>query len=52
MFDVNHATTKWSALDLVTLAILGVIGGVLGSLYNYLVDKVLRTYNIINKYDS
>ncbi|XP_010682061.2 chloride channel protein CLC-c [Beta vulgaris subsp. vulgaris] len=49
MFDVNHATTKWSALDLVTLAILGVIGGVLGSLYNYLVDKVLRTYNIINK---
>jgi len=29
---------------------LGVIGGIFGSLYNYLVDKVLRTYSIINEY--
>lgn len=49
MFDVNSAIAKWSAPDLVALLILGIVGGVFGSLYNYLVDKVLRTYSIINE---
>ena len=26
------------------------IAGILGSIYNYLVDKVVRTYSIINGY--
>ncbi|GMH24457.1 hypothetical protein Nepgr_026300 [Nepenthes gracilis] len=49
MFDVNEATTKYSAADLLAIVILGIIGGVFGSLYNYLVDKVLRIYSIINE---
>ncbi|GAB2278193.1 hypothetical protein Dimus_012886 [Dionaea muscipula] len=49
MFDVNSAVAKYSTADLLALIILGIIGGVFGSLYNYLVDKVLRTYSIINE---
>lgn len=50
MFDVNSATAKYSTGDLLALIILGIIGGVFGSLYNYCVDKVLRLYSIINEY--
>ncbi|XWS11548.1 hypothetical protein CRYUN_Cryun37aG0007800 [Craigia yunnanensis] len=49
MFDVNSANPTYSVPDLLAIIFLGIIGGVLGSLYNYFVDKVLRTYNIINK---
>lgn len=50
MFDVNSVKPAYSIPDLLVVIFLGVIGGLLGSLYNYLVDKVLRTYNIINEY--
>jgi len=50
MFDVNSGPVLYSTPDLLAIVFLGVIGGVLGSLYNYLVDKVLRTYSIINEY--
>ncbi|GAB4849161.1 hypothetical protein Ancab_003971 [Ancistrocladus abbreviatus] len=49
MFDVNSAIAKYSTADLLALIILGIIGGVFGSLYNYLVGKVLRSYSIINE---
>ncbi|XP_057530466.1 chloride channel protein CLC-c-like [Amaranthus tricolor] len=49
MFDVNHASIKMSPQDLVVILILAIVGGVLGSLYNYFVDKVLRTYRVINE---
>lgn len=49
MFDVNSAATSYSTPDLVAVMFLGVIGGIFGSLYNYCVDKVLRTYSIINE---
>ncbi|XP_039685708.1 chloride channel protein CLC-c-like, partial [Medicago truncatula] len=49
MFDVNSVKPAYSIPDLLVVIFLGVIGGLLGSLYNYLVDKVLRTYNIINE---
>ncbi|XP_057420552.1 chloride channel protein CLC-c isoform X2 [Lotus japonicus] len=49
MFDVNSVTPAYSIPDLLVVILLGVIGGLLGSLYNYLVDKVLRTYAIINE---
>ncbi|KAJ1400414.1 Chloride channel, voltage gated [Sesbania bispinosa] len=49
MFDVNSANPAYSIPDLLVVIFLGVIGGLLGSLYNYLVNKVLRTYSIINE---
>ncbi|PKI74923.1 hypothetical protein CRG98_004695, partial [Punica granatum] len=49
MFDVNSAATTYTTPDLLAVIFLGIIGGVLGSLYNYFVDKVLRTYSIINE---
>lgn len=50
MFDVSSATASYTIPDLLAVLFLGVIGGVFGSIYNYLVDKVLRTYSIINEY--
>ena len=50
MYDVSAARATYSAPDLLAVLFLGVIGGLFGSLYNYLVDKVLRTYSIINEY--
>lgn len=49
MFDVNQAKPTYGNGDLLVVVFLGVIGGILGSLYNFLVDKVLRTYSIINE---
>ncbi|KAG9135501.1 hypothetical protein Leryth_007249 [Lithospermum erythrorhizon] len=49
MFDVNSAEPSYNSTDLLAVMILGVLGGVLGSLYNFLVDKVLRTYSIVNE---
>lgn len=49
MFDVSSATASYTIPDLLAVLFLGVIGGVFGSIYNYLVDKVLRTYSIINE---
>lgn len=50
MYDVSAAKVSYSAPDILAVILLGTIGGVFGSLYNYLVDKVLRTYSIINEY--
>ncbi|XP_051146755.1 chloride channel protein CLC-c [Andrographis paniculata] len=49
MFDVNSASPNYDTIDLLAIIFLGVLGGLLGSLYNYLVDKVLRIYSIINE---
>ncbi|XP_065871004.1 chloride channel protein CLC-c-like [Euphorbia lathyris] len=49
MFEVDLAKVDYTTPDLVAVILLGVIGGVFGSLYNYLVDKVLRTYSVINE---
>nr|UTD53592.1 chloride channel C X2 [Casuarina glauca] len=49
MFDVNSAKPAYNVPDLLAVILLGVIGGIFGSLYNCLVDKVLRTYSIINE---
>lgn len=50
MYDVSAATETYGVPDILAVLFLGVIGGIFGSLYNYLVDKVLRTYSIINEY--
>ncbi|EPS68170.1 hypothetical protein M569_06601 [Genlisea aurea] len=49
MFDVNSAVPYYNAVDLVAVIFIGALGGLLGSLYNFLVDKVLRTYAVINE---
>ncbi|KAE8691188.1 Chloride channel protein CLC-b [Hibiscus syriacus] len=49
MYDISAAKVVYSVPDILAVILLGVIGGLLGSLYNYLVDKVLRTYSIINE---
>ncbi|XWS41229.1 hypothetical protein CRYUN_Cryun17cG0063300 [Craigia yunnanensis] len=49
MYDVSVAKVTYSTPDILAVILLGIIGGIFGSLYNYLVDKVLRTYSIINE---
>lgn len=49
MFDVNSTKAAYSTADLLAVVFLGVIGGILGSLYNFFVNKVLRAYSIINE---
>lgn len=50
MYDVSSAAATYGVPDLLAVIFLGVIGGIFGSLYNYFVDKVVRTYSIINEY--
>ncbi|RAL39533.1 hypothetical protein DM860_003066 [Cuscuta australis] len=49
MFDTNSTVPNYNTADLLAVILIGVLGGILGSLYNYLVDKVLRVYSIINE---
>lgn len=49
MFDVNSTAASYNTPDILAVLLLGIFGGILGSLYNYLVDKVLRTYSIVNE---
>ncbi|PKA57167.1 Chloride channel protein CLC-c [Apostasia shenzhenica] len=49
MFDVSSSVTTYSSADLVAVIVLGIIGGVFGGLYNFLVDRILRVYSIINE---
>lgn len=49
MFDVYSASISYHLVDVPPVLLLGVIGGILGSLYNFLLGKVLRIYNCINE---
>ncbi|KAL0725084.1 hypothetical protein Bca4012_039683 [Brassica carinata] len=49
MFDVSHVEVRYHAVDIIPVTLIGVIGGILGSLYNHLLHKVLRLYNLINQ---
>ncbi|GLT41576.1 hypothetical protein SLA2020_156290 [Shorea laevis] len=49
MYDVSAAKVLYSGPDILAVILLGIIGGIFGSLYNYLVDKVVRNYSIINE---
>ncbi|XP_068652717.1 chloride channel protein CLC-c-like [Aristolochia californica] len=49
MFDVSSAISTYGTPDLVAVILIGVIGGVFGGLYNFLIEKTLRTYSIINE---
>lgn len=50
MYDVSAADAIYSGPDILAVLLLGVLGGIFGSIYNYLVDKVIRTYSIIHEY--
>lgn len=50
MFDVSSSITIYGGWDLIAAIVLGIIGGIFGGLYNFLLDKILRTYSIINEY--
>ncbi|XP_073117483.1 chloride channel protein CLC-b-like [Elaeis guineensis] len=49
LFDVSSVSVTYHASDLLPVALIGIIGGVLGSLYNHLLHKILRLYNLINE---
>lgn len=49
MFDVSDVTVKYRVMDIIPVVVIGIIGGVLGSLYNYLLHKILRLYSLINQ---
>ncbi|XP_061350761.1 putative chloride channel-like protein CLC-g isoform X1 [Gastrolobium bilobum] len=49
MFDAYSASISYHVADVPPVFILGVIGGILGSFYNFLLNKVLRIYNFINQ---
>ncbi|ONM13043.1 Putative chloride channel-like protein CLC-g [Zea mays] len=49
MFDVTADYVTYHLIDLPPVITLGVFGGILGSLYNFFLDKVLRLYNLINE---
>ncbi|XP_020246030.1 chloride channel protein CLC-a-like isoform X2 [Asparagus officinalis] len=49
LFDVSAVTVRYQWMDLPPVLFIGIIGGVLGSLYNYLLYKVLRVYSLINE---
>ncbi|KAJ6842546.1 chloride channel protein CLC-a-like isoform X1 [Iris pallida] len=49
LFDVSSVTFRYQWVALPPVVVIGIIGGVLGSLYNYLLHKVLRVYSLINE---
>lgn len=49
LFDVGEVQVTYHAVDLLPVVAIGVIGGLLGSLYNFLLHKVLRLYSLINE---
>ncbi|XP_008788814.1 putative chloride channel-like protein CLC-g isoform X1 [Phoenix dactylifera] len=49
MFDVTSDSITYHLTDLPPVILLGVIGGILGSLYNFLMLKVLRIYSLVNE---
>ncbi|KAK1677078.1 hypothetical protein QYE76_037926 [Lolium multiflorum] len=48
IFDVGDVTVNYHLNDLIIVTLVGVIGGLLGALYNHLLHKVLRLYSLIN----
>lgn len=48
MYDVASEEITYHLSDVLPVLLLGVIGGILGSVYNFLIDKVLRVYNLIH----
>ncbi|EMS55037.1 Chloride channel protein CLC-c [Triticum urartu] len=49
MFDVSSRVTTYTATDIAAVILLGILGGLLGALFNHFVDQILRRYGVINE---
>lgn len=49
LFDVGDVIVTYHINDLLPITTVGVLGGLLGGIYNILLPKVLRVYNLINE---
>lgn len=49
MYDVTSANIPYHLQDVPLVLLLAALGGILGSIYNHLLNKVLRIYNRVNK---
>ncbi|KAG6412651.1 hypothetical protein SASPL_125334 [Salvia splendens] len=49
MFDVSGVSVTYHLTDIIPVVVIGILGGILGSLYNHFLHKVLKVYNIINE---
>jgi chloride channel 7 len=49
MFNAYSESISYHLGDVPPVFILAVIGGLLGSLFNFMTNKVLRMYNVINE---
>uniref|UniRef100_A0A0D9V8H3 Chloride channel protein n=1 Tax=Leersia perrieri TaxID=77586 RepID=A0A0D9V8H3_9ORYZ len=49
MFDVSSQVTSYTGMDLSAVVLLAVLGGLLGALFNFLLDRILRVYSYINE---
>lgn len=49
MYDVTSANHSYHLRDVPPVLLLAVVGGLIGSIYNLLLIKVLRIYKLINK---
>lgn len=49
MFDVSSTDISYHLNDVPPALVLGVVGGILGALYNFLQEKILRVYALINE---
>ncbi|KAH0742541.1 hypothetical protein KY290_030534 [Solanum tuberosum] len=49
LFDVSDVIVRYHFMDIIPVVIIGVIGGLLESLYNHVLHKVLRLYNLVNE---
>ena len=50
VFDVIVVSITYQVVDMLPVMILGVIEGVLGVFYNYLLVKIFKFYALINCY--
>ncbi|KAG9141956.1 hypothetical protein Leryth_009316 [Lithospermum erythrorhizon] len=49
MYDVSGVSVSYHLGDIIPIVVIGVIGGILGSLYNHVLHKILRLYSLINE---
>lgn len=48
MYNVTKENFAYHLSDVPAVLLVGLIGGFLGALYNFILEKVLRLYSLIN----